>query len=307
MGIGLRAKLELGRALPPPPRSQRGHRAALHRRPAAPPDRARPRARWRSRAACGALAERRNTVALRDNLRATTAKARALLSARDAWLSAGRESLMVWGADMSAPLSFGEGRALMEACLVGPDATDLSAALDALAANGTSFALICRTTMAARSTSAAGRPGDRSRCSSNRRAAASEGNRLPGDPRCHPDPDLDAAGAGSRAHLREPRLPCRFRNSVAGGGLQMNVAFDRSERDLASTARIDNETVEAKRFAVLSGQRRALNFTLAPLPMVRSWGARSTLRPPRKPKRSSSGMSMRTPKRWTGSRPRSRS
>src|SRR5215510_5824184 len=91
------------------------------------------------------FAERRNTVAMRETLRATTAKARALLAARDAWLSAGKESLMVWGADMSAPLSFGDGAALMEACLVGPDATDLSAALDALAANGTSFALTCRT------------------------------------------------------------------------------------------------------------------------------------------------------------------
>src|SRR5262245_30646810 len=63
------------------------------------------------------LAERRTTVAVRESLRATTSKARALLSARDAWLSAGRESLMVWGADMSAPLSFGDGAALMESCL----------------------------------------------------------------------------------------------------------------------------------------------------------------------------------------------
>ena len=78
------------------------------------------------------LAERRTMVALRENLRATTSKARALLAARDAWLSAGRELLMVWGADMSAPLSFGDGAALMEACLVGPNATDLSTALDAL-------------------------------------------------------------------------------------------------------------------------------------------------------------------------------
>src|SRR5690349_10426397 len=69
------------------------------------------------------LAERRNTVALRENLRTTTARARALLSARDAWLAAGRESLMVWGAEMNAPLSFGDGATLMEACLVGPDAT----------------------------------------------------------------------------------------------------------------------------------------------------------------------------------------
>src|SRR6185503_9034003 len=87
------------------------------------------------------LAEHRNSRALRDSLRATTAKARALLSARDAWLAAGRESLMVWSSDGSAPLSFGDGAVLMEACLTGPDATNLSTALDALSASGTAFTL----------------------------------------------------------------------------------------------------------------------------------------------------------------------
>jgi signal transduction histidine kinase len=47
--------------------------------------------------------------------------------------------------------------------------------------------------------------------------------------------------------------------------LAANLAFDRSERDLAATAHGNSETVEAKRFATLSGQRRALAFTLTPL------------------------------------------
>jgi PAS domain-containing protein len=213
------------------------------------------------------LAERRNTVALRDSLRAMTAKARALLSARDAWLSAGRESLMVWGADMSAPLSFGEGAALMEACLVGPDATDLSAALDALAANGTSFALLCRTNDG-RTIHVRGRPAGGSVAVFLEPESRAEAKEL----------DLQAIvdAVPIPVWIRRPQdLALTFTNRAfltASGtpsreaALQMNVAFDRSERDLASTARIDNEIVEAKRFAVISGHRRALNFTLAPLP-----------------------------------------
>src|SRR5712671_2857620 len=50
----------------------------------------------------------------------------AALAARDAWLAAGRESLLVWGGDMAEPVSFGEGAQFMEACLTGPDGTALS-------------------------------------------------------------------------------------------------------------------------------------------------------------------------------------
>ena len=214
------------------------------------------------------LAERRNTIAVRESLRATTSKARALLAARDAWLSAGRESLMVWGADMSAPLSFSDGAALMEACLVGPDATDLSAALDALAASGTSFVMLCRTADG-RTINVRGRPAGGSV------AVFLEPDVLSSEAK---EPDVQAIldaipipiwtrrsqdlalTFANRAFLTASGIPARE------AALQMNVAFDRSERELANTAKVDNEPVEAKRFAVLAGHRRALNFTLAPLP-----------------------------------------
>jgi signal transduction histidine kinase len=213
------------------------------------------------------LAERRATLALRESLRTTTSRARALLAARDAWLSAGRESLMVWGADMSAPLSFGEGAALMEACLVGPDATDLSAALDALAANGTSFALTCRTTEG-RDIHVRGRPAGGSVAvflepSGADQARSSDVQAI-----------LDAIPISIWLRRQED-LALTFVNKAfltAAGvpsyetALQMNVAFDRSERDLASTAKNDNAPVEAKRFAVFAGRRHALHFMLAPLP-----------------------------------------
>src|SRR5258706_15237727 len=66
------------------------------------------------------LAEHRNTVALRESLRTTTAKARALLSARDAWLSAGRETLLGGGAGKSAPAGFRGGAALVGGGPPGP-------------------------------------------------------------------------------------------------------------------------------------------------------------------------------------------
>ena len=212
------------------------------------------------------LAERRSTAALRDSLRATTSKARALLSARDAWLSAGRESLMVWGADMSAPLSFGDGAALMEACLVGPDATDLSAALDALAASGTAFAMACQTADG-RAINVRGRPAGGSVAvffEPENRLGATETD-LQAILDAVPIPiwvrrpqDL-ALGIVNRAFLAASGTPS------PEAAIQMNVAFDRSERDLASAALGEQETVEAKRFAVLAGHRRALNFTLTPL------------------------------------------
>src|SRR5258706_10518467 len=42
------------------------------------------------------LSEHQNNLTLRRTLRTANAKARALLSARDAWLAAGREALIVW-------------------------------------------------------------------------------------------------------------------------------------------------------------------------------------------------------------------
>src|SRR5215831_15712435 len=104
-----------------------------------------------------ALAERQSSRQLRRNLRISTARARALLCARDAWLSASRESLLVWGADMGESLSFGQGAELMQACLSGADAQHLSSALDALAANGVPFMLTCATS-AGRKIAVRGRP-----------------------------------------------------------------------------------------------------------------------------------------------------
>ena len=44
-----------------------------------------------------------------------------------------------------------------------------------------------------------------------------------------------------------------------------NMAFERSERELAAAAQAGNRVIEATRFAMISGTRRALSITLSPL------------------------------------------
>ncbi len=210
------------------------------------------------------LSEHQNNVSLRRTLRTSTAKARALLSARDAWLSAGREALLVWSTDDSESISFGNGARLMETCLSGPDAPQLSAALDGLAAQGTPFALTCRTSEG-RSLALRGRP------AGGHLAVFLEPE---GRESAH-GPDFRGAldAIPVPAWIRGKDLSLIFVNRAflaASGGtedaaLAANLAFDRSERDLAATAHSGSETVEAKRYATLAGQRRALTFTLAPL------------------------------------------
>ncbi|HWA30518.1 MAG TPA: PAS domain-containing protein, partial [Rhizomicrobium sp.] len=86
-----------------------------------------------------ALAEQHISLRLRRTLRGANARARASASARDALLSASRESLIVWGRDGSAAHSYGGAEALLDSCLEGADATELSTAIDALSDQGVAF------------------------------------------------------------------------------------------------------------------------------------------------------------------------
>ena len=197
-------------------------------------------------------------------LRGATAKARALLAARDAWLSAGRESLLVWSPGSAEPLSFGNGAQWMEACLTGPDAPRLSAAMDGLTAEGAPFALSCHTADG-QSVAVRGRPagGHLAVYFDAEARGVAQAPDFRGALNAMPIP----------AWIRGHNLALTFVNRafLAATGtteeeaLAANIAFDRSERDLAATARADTEPVEAKRFAVHEGQRRALAFTLSPL------------------------------------------
>lgn len=212
-----------------------------------------------------ALAEQRRSASLQRALKATRTQFRALLSTRDAWLAAGRESLIVWGEEDAEPLSFAGAAQLIEQCLTGPEAPELSMALDALSAHGTPFALPCRTPEG-RNIAVRGRP-----------AGGFAAVYL------EPEREVEKQLLDFRAALdalpvpiwiRKPDLALAYVNRafIAASGapnaesaLAAGVVLDRSEHDLASAARADNDVVEAKRFAVLAGHRHALQFTLSPL------------------------------------------
>ena len=205
-----------------------------------------------------------STLDLRRALRISAARARALLSARDAWLSAGRESLLVWGSDMTEPLSFGNGAQLMQACLGGPDALHLSAALDALAASGAPFTLSCGTAEG-RNVTVRGRPtgGHLTVFFEADRYEAAQTVDFRGALNAMPVPVWIRGKDMALAFVNRAFLAATGATEEAA--LAGNVVFDPSERDLAATARADHAAVEARRFAVMSGRRRALAFSLSPL------------------------------------------
>ena len=210
-----------------------------------------------------ALTEHRSTEALRQALRASSERTRSLVSAREAWISAARESLLVFHPGASEPASFGEGNKLLQDCLAGPDAPAVDAALKGLTGQGIAFELVCRSDKK-RNISVRGRPAGGSLL-----VFLQEQSEAP--------ETLDFRGALNAipmpAWIRDRNLALRFVNraflTLAGGGEEAvyssNAAFDRSERDLAATAQGGTEVIEATRFAMVSGTRRALAFTLSPL------------------------------------------
>ncbi len=211
-----------------------------------------------------AIGERGMTERLRRALRHAAARARAAVISRDALLAAGREAVAAWGRNGEA-LSFGGGGELLQACLEGPDALALSMALDQLAESAAPFALDARL------------PDGRAVGVRGRAAGGYAAVYLEATARASAnEPDFRAVleALPQPVWVRDNHLALRWGNRafVAAAGaaslesvFQTGVALDRSERDLASAAHTENEPVEAKRYAIVGGQRRALALTLAPL------------------------------------------
>jgi len=214
-----------------------------------------------------ALAEQFEARRLRRSLRNADARARAAAGARDALIAAGREAMIVWGRDGSPAQSYGAADALLDACLEGPDAMELAKALDVLSENGGAFAI-----------TAHDREG---------RAVALRGRAVGALAAVWLEPiAADAAQSLApdfRAMLEALPIPVWLRDKtmsllwgnhafLSGAGApdietaaQQQLTLEKSERDLAAAARAEGHALEAKRFAVVAGQRRALAFTHAPL------------------------------------------
>ncbi len=223
-------------------------------------------------AALWAIAEQRAASRLRRSLRVSGARARAASGARDALIAAGREAVLVWGRGDNAPYSYGGGEQLLNSCLAGADATELSRAMDALSDHGAAFALTAH---------------DRTGRAILVRARAVGGMAamwLEPEPEKAQLPDFRAVldALPMPVWLRDKTLALIWGNRafVSASGAESEEAavaaqksLDKSDRDLASAARAEGHTMEAKRFAVLGGHRRALAFTHVPIEQDRIVGS----------------------------------
>ena len=211
-----------------------------------------------------ALAEQRAAHRLRRTLRLSAAQARADVGVRDALISAGREALVVWGRDGAAPYSYGGGDRLLDSCLAGPDATALSQGIDALGDRGENFTLSVHT--------------------QEGRAITLHGRAVGAMAAIwfQPAPETKTPELDFRAVLDALPIPIWLRDKSlsliwgnrafltavgaedTAGAIAEQMSLDKSERDLASNARSEGHAMDAKRFAVVDGQRRALAFTHIP-------------------------------------------
>lgn len=213
-----------------------------------------------------AIASDHAAAKLRHSVRAIHARARAAVAARDGIIEAGREKVLVWGGDTEAAQSYGGSEELLDACLAGPDALLLSQALDDLAATGAPFAL-----------SVHSRQGE---------TILVRGRAVGGFSALWMEKEIASATAGAadvRAALDALPVPVWLRDrslallwvnqayATAVGIIDASSAviaqaiLEKSERELAAAARAERRTVEAKRYAVVAGQRRALAFTEIPI------------------------------------------
>lgn len=213
-----------------------------------------------------AFAQQRVAWRARWLLRTAEARARSFTESRDALVAAGRESLLAWGRDGSALRAYGDAERLLDSCLAGPDATSVAEALDALSDHGTGFGFTVTNS-------------DGDRIALRGRAVGAmaavwlekrEDNTRQGlDFRAI----LDALPIP--VWLRDASLTLKWANRAFAAATGMADADDavsgqatleKTERDLAASARNEGKTLEGKRFAVIGGQRRALSFTHTPTP-----------------------------------------
>lgn len=216
-------------------------------------------------AALWALAEQARAGKLRRALRQSSARVRAAVGERDSLLAAGREALIVWGRDGAAPLTYGNAESMLDACLAGPDATELSKALDELSERGASFTV-------------AGRDKDA-------RLFRLRGRAVGGMAAVWIEPEAVAEKApiDFAAVLDALPLPVWFRDkalSLAWGNRNFleatgqadvdaarhaQASLERSEKDFAASARSQGVPKDERRYAVIGGQRRSLAFAEVPL------------------------------------------
>jgi signal transduction histidine kinase len=211
-----------------------------------------------------AIAEQNLATKLKRALRVAGSRTRAAVGERDALLSSAKEALIVWGRDGSGPYSYGGAEAVIDSCLAGADALEISRALDALSEQAQSFALTAR--------------------DKNGHPIRLRGRAVGGMAAVWIEPEETQAREriDFRAMLDALPVPVWLRNrslklvwsnrayadaagaANADAAVAQQTVLEKSEADLAATARNTGEAQETRRFAVVGGQRRALAFTHQP-------------------------------------------
>ncbi len=212
-----------------------------------------------------AVAEQKVTARLRRALRVAGARTRAAVGERDALLSSAKEALIVWGRDGSGPYSYGGAEAAIDSCLAGADAIELSRALDALSEKAESFTL---------------RAHDRNGHPIHFRGRAVGGMAAVW---VEPEQKVKSQSLDFRGMLDALPIPVWLRDRTlslvwanrafveasgtanADAAISTQTSIEKSEHDLAAMARNAGQLHEARRFAVIGGQRRALAFTHQPM------------------------------------------
>ena len=212
-----------------------------------------------------ALAEQRSARWLRRALRQASTRTKTAVGERDALLNAGREALLVWGRDGSGPFSYGGGDEQLQSCLKGADALALSSALDGLSDRGAAFQMKVHDSHGRLLTA-------RGRAVGSMAAVWLEEHIAVAEQSADYKAILDALPVP--VWLRDKALSLSWGNHafLRGAGIKdletarrEQAALDKSERDLAASARSENTIQQSRRFSVVGGHRRALAFTEIPL------------------------------------------
>jgi PAS domain S-box-containing protein len=195
-------------------------------------------------------------------VREEQARANAAIKFRDVLLAGSGQGVVVLGAQ--EPFSTANGTAMLQAGMSGPDAVALASGLDALLKNGNCFTLSVRTegnTLAVR-----GVPiGQRAAIYLRDLGHADTGIDFRAAMDALPVPvwvrgrDLALRWA-NRAFLAAAGIS-RLRDAVTA-----NTTLDHSEQELVIAAQEGRQIVDAKRYALINGERRALAMSLLPLP-----------------------------------------
>lgn len=185
---------------------------------------------------------------------------------RDALLAAGGESVVVLSNESHQAWNSDAGNALLAAALNGPEASRLTAALGGLVRDGKGFALVARGTVAGEAIAIRGET------LSNRAVVFAKAQAVDA-PVLDYRAVLDAVP--TPVWVRGPDLALRWGNRAfldvtntnsLQNALALNASLQRSEIDLTIAALESADGIEAMRYALVEGTRRAFAMRYARLP-----------------------------------------